>query len=195
MSDWKDFYERFVRGRFPRGFFKDFDEFDRELGRISEEMFRDMEQHAPKDMIRERKLPSGGISRELGPFVYGYSMTVGPDGKLEIREFGNVKPSKGKLPIEFAETREPLVDIIDQGDSVKVVAEMAGVNKSDISLELTEKTLVISSSVSRKYHKEVGFDVDILPDSATAKYNNGILEVQISKSRPSRAKGTQIKVG
>ncbi|MGA9152230.1 MAG: hypothetical protein WBZ36_16770, partial [Candidatus Nitrosopolaris sp.] len=25
---------------------------------------------------------------------YGYSMTVGPDGKPRIREFGNVKPSR-----------------------------------------------------------------------------------------------------
>jgi len=26
----------------------------------------------------------------MGPFVYGYSMTMGPDGKPIVREFGNV---------------------------------------------------------------------------------------------------------
>ena len=31
--------------------------------------------------------------RDIGPIVYGYSMTIGPDGKPRIKEFGNVKPS------------------------------------------------------------------------------------------------------
>lgn len=28
---------------------------------------------------------------EMGPFVYGYSMTIGPDGKPKVREFGNIR--------------------------------------------------------------------------------------------------------
>jgi HSP20 family protein len=28
--------------------------------------------------------------REIGPLVYGYSATIGPDGKPNVREFGNV---------------------------------------------------------------------------------------------------------
>jgi HSP20 family protein len=29
--------------------------------------------------------------REVGPIVYGYSMTIGPEGKPKAREFGKVK--------------------------------------------------------------------------------------------------------
>ena len=47
-----------------------------------------------------------------GPFVYGYSMTVGPDGRPKVREFGNVRfPFSGKglftRPFISSE-REPL---------------------------------------------------------------------------------------
>lgn len=40
-----------------------------------------MEAKAPKDLIKEYETPEGGKVREVGPIVYGYSMTIGPDGK------------------------------------------------------------------------------------------------------------------
>ena len=58
-----------------------------------EDMFRDMANTIPKELVRERRLPDGSTVREIGPIVYGYSMSVGPDGKPVVREFGNVKPS------------------------------------------------------------------------------------------------------
>ena len=38
-----------------------------------------------------------GVARETGirssgPFYYGYTMTIGPDGKPVVKEYGNVKP-------------------------------------------------------------------------------------------------------
>jgi len=41
-----------------------------------------------------------------GPFYYGYTMTIGPDGRPVVKEYGNVKP--GLLPT--SETREPFVN-------------------------------------------------------------------------------------
>jgi HSP20 family protein len=64
----------------------------REMEREFEEQFKDIENRAPKDLVRA----GGGKVREYGPFVYGYSMTIGPDGKPKVREFGNVNsPSHG----------------------------------------------------------------------------------------------------
>src|SRR2546426_4931738 len=65
-----------------------------EFERSFEEMFKDLE--IPKEMIREKRLPTGGTEKEIGPFVYGYSFSVGPGGKTVIREFGNIKPSLRK---------------------------------------------------------------------------------------------------
>ncbi len=77
-----------------RGFFDDmfrgFDEMRREI----ERGFEGIEKTIPKSLVREYTTPEGGKVREIGPMIYGYSMTVGPDGKPRIREFGNVKPSR-----------------------------------------------------------------------------------------------------
>ena len=54
-----------------------------------EESFKDFETKAPKNLIREYETPEGDKVREVGPFVYGYSMTIGPDGKPRVKEFGN----------------------------------------------------------------------------------------------------------
>jgi HSP20 family protein len=45
----------------------------------------------PKELVREYQTPECVKIREVGPIVYGYSMTLGSDGKSLVREFGNVK--------------------------------------------------------------------------------------------------------
>src|SRR6266487_3734441 len=98
-----DWFNRFFgsgssrSGRGGEGFFgfpdvfRGFDEMRREMEREFEEQFKDIETKAPKDLVREYETAGGGKVREYGPFVYGYSMTIGPDGKPKVREFGNVK--------------------------------------------------------------------------------------------------------
>ena len=47
-----------------------------------EESFKDIETKTPKVfLIREYETPEGDKVREVGPIVYGYSMTIGPDGQ------------------------------------------------------------------------------------------------------------------
>ena len=66
-----------------------------------QDIFKTMQNRAPKDLIREYETTEGGKVKEYGPFVYGYSMTVGPDGKPKVREFGNVKsPLRGRAFLE-----------------------------------------------------------------------------------------------
>ena len=96
-----DWFNRFFGGRrsssraqgsagFP-DIFRGFDEMRREMEREFQDMFKNIETKAPKDLIREYETSEGGKVREYGPFVYGYSMTIGPDGKPKVREFGNIK--------------------------------------------------------------------------------------------------------
>ena len=88
----------------------------------------------PKDLIKEYDTPEGGKIREVGPIVYGYSMTIGPDGKPKIREFGNIKsPFAGSGYFEqpsISSEREPLVDISSTDKEVKVVVEIPDVKKT-----------------------------------------------------------------
>ncbi|MGN6709012.1 MAG: hypothetical protein ACTHKF_06650 [Candidatus Nitrosocosmicus sp.] len=85
-------------GFFDRDFFRDFEDMEKEMERMFNQ-FSDISSNAPKELVREYENQEGDKVREVGPIVYGYSMTIGPDGKPKIREFGNVKPTTaGKVP-------------------------------------------------------------------------------------------------
>ncbi len=70
--------------------FREFEDMQEEMSRMFN-AFNDISSNAPKEMVREYQTSKGDKVREVGPIVYGYSMTVGPDGKPHVREFGNVK--------------------------------------------------------------------------------------------------------
>jgi len=191
---WEEDFPEWFRSRRRRRspfFFEDIFE---EMHRMMEEMFRDLTGTMPKELIREHKLPGGGTIKEMGPFIYGYSMTIGPDGKPIIREFGNVKPSLSRPGLELREEREPLVDTIVNEKTVKVIAELPGVEKSDIKLNATEKSLTISvDTEKRKYYKELELPVEVDPESAKASYKNGVLEVTLNRIKPKQP-GKEIKI-
>ena len=63
--------------------FREFDEMRREMSRTFSEQFKNIENKVPKDLIKEYETPEGAKVREVGPIVYGYSMTIGPDGKTK----------------------------------------------------------------------------------------------------------------
>lgn len=73
---------------------RDFDDMHKEMNRMFN-MFNDISTNAPKELIREHETKEGNKVREVGPIVYGYSMTIGPDGQPRMREFGNVKSIGG----------------------------------------------------------------------------------------------------
>jgi HSP20 family protein len=127
-----------------------------------------------------------------GPIVYGFRITVGPDGVPRIEEFGNVRKI-GKKP-EIAEEMEPLVDVVDEGDHVRIIAELPGVDKEDIELEAVDKTLIIrAKGKHRSYYKEVELPSRVDVDSAKAHYRNGVLEVVLKKVEKA-GKGKKIKI-
>jgi HSP20 family protein len=132
-------------------------------------------------------------SKSYGPFYYGYTMTVGPDGKPVVKEYGNVKP--GLLPT--SDTREPLVDtLIDEKEKVlKLVAEMPGVEKKDVKVVVEDKTVQIDAEHGKKkYHAKVPIKYKVNKDSAKASYTNGILELKFSLVEHEKPKGKTVEV-
>ncbi|MEM2569571.1 MAG: archaeal heat shock protein Hsp20 [Candidatus Bathyarchaeia archaeon] len=200
MSAFDDFWERWRRRHRPfSSFFEEIDEMFREMERIFEREFEEFSRRVPKDLVRERVLPDGTKVHEWGPFVYGYSITIGPDGKPEIREFGNIKPGVGgrfgRPSISIREEREPLVDVINTNNEIKVIAELPGVEKDDIKLHGTETTLTISvDTPQRKYYKEVELPDKVDPKQAKSTYKNGVLEVTLPKKKGEAPKGEPIKI-
>jgi HSP20 family protein len=127
-------------------------------------------------------------------WYYGYQMNIGPDGKPHVKEFGNIKPSGGKLLVG---TREPLVDVSvdDKEGTVKLVAEMPGADKDSIKVNTTEDHVQISADNGGKpYNAEVPLSVEVDPNTADASYTNGILQVTFKKKSPEPRKGVNVKV-
>ena len=128
-----------------------------------------------------------------GPFYYGYTMTVGPDGKPVVKEYGNVKP-------ELAPTsnlREPMVDsIVDEKEKkVKLVAEMPGVEKSDVKIVVQDKLVDISAEHGeKKYHANIPIKYKVDENSAKASYKNGILELVFNLIEDEKPKGKTVEV-
>ena len=207
MSFWdiepSDWFKKYFQGR--SGFddvFKSFDEMRNRMEREFEEGFKQFESSTPKDLVREYETPEGAKVREYGPFVYGYSMTVGPDGRPKVREFGNVKSPfrEGRSGFRtrplISSEREPLVDISTTDKEIKVVVEMPGVNKENIKINAYDNTLEVAAQEgnAKKYHETVELPEEADLATAKSKYNNGILEIIFNKKDKSKPKGKEIKV-
>lgn len=177
------------------------DEMRKEMEKMFQEQFKDIQTKAPKDLIREYETPGGGKVREMGPFVYGYSMTIGPDGKPRVREFGNVRsPLAGfglgatNRPL-ISNEREPLADITTTEKEIKVILEMPGVNKENIKINAYDTNVEVrSDDPQRKYHEVIDLPPETDVETARSTYKNGILEIVFDKRKESKPKGKDIKI-
>jgi HSP20 family protein len=190
-----DLPEQFKKRRIQaKGPFGDIDNMFREVEKMVENEFKNFQENGPKEYVKERKLSNGDTVRDIGPFVYGYSMKIGPDGKPDIQEFGNLKKSH-KGP-EVKEEREPLVDVVDNANEIQVVVELPGVEKTDIKLHGTDDSLTISvNTPPYRYYKEIELPVKTHIKEARSTYKNGVLEVIIPKLEPTgNPKGDPINI-
>ena len=112
--------------------------------------------------------------------VFGVSIKTAVGGKPIVESFGNVKKTPEGPKVE--EEREPLIDVFDEDEEIRIYAEMPGVNEADIKLDLKEDILDISAQTGdRKYHKEILLPAKVQTDTLVSSYNNGILEIKVKK--------------
>jgi HSP20 family protein len=159
--------------------------------------FEELSKRAPEALQREQTLPDGTKVKSFGPFVYGYSLSVGPDGTPKVREFGNFKAETqlGNPHMDVKEEREPLTDVIDADSEVRVIIEMPGVEKKDIKLSGTDDKLTISvATPEHKYFKEVELPIKVDVKKATSAYKNGVLDITVPKKKQEKTKSRTIKI-
>ena len=123
---------------------------------------------------------------------------------IQKRLFDEAFPLKSSI-------REPLVDVSDEGKSIKVTAELPGIDRKEIDIQVDKGSISIKALLKntleekRKgyYHKErsyesffrlVPFPSEVKPETAKANYLNGILEVLIEKVKPTDSTSKKIKV-
>ena len=144
-------------------------------------LFKDLEKSpAFKERLKkideevERKLKEAPLKKtEEGKFKI--------KGKFEARHLAPDKPSTRK-EVSPPMPQERPVDIFDEGDYIKVIAEIPGVEEDDIKINLQGDKLTISLDIpKRRYHQEL--KLPCAPKGKIEKiYRNGILELKIKKT-------------
>ncbi len=106
--------------------------------------------------------------------------------------------------------REPLVDLVDNGREFLVRAELPGVAKEDVDLDVTPDGLQIRAESKGEreenekgyYYRErtysalrrtVPFPAEVLPEGAEASLKDGLLEVRVPK-REATAEKKPVKI-
>jgi HSP20 family protein len=104
----------------------------------------------------------------------------------------------GRPSLDIKDKREPLADIVTTNGEVQVIVELPGVAKNDIKLTGTEaraQSIIVSiDTAERKYYKKLELPVKVNPKTARSKYNNGVLEITISKLEEERTEGYPINI-
>ena len=113
----------------------------------------------------DRDQPFDDLFREIERMMN--EMMNGPDVNFEAET--NVETGFGS---------DTHVDIHDTNDETRVIADLPGVEKDNIELECDGKTLTISArSEHREYDERVSLPRRVNEHTASATYNNGVLEV------------------
>ena len=104
---------------------------------------------------------------------------------------------------------QPPVDMLETDDAYIVAAELPGMKKEEIKINLHQKSLQLSgekqpfSGDKRKlrsecwygpFRRSIDLPGDINQDKISAKYENGILQVTLPREEKSKAKEIKIEV-
>jgi len=121
----------------------------------------------------------------------------------EIEKQIGVKPFKG--------TAYPKINVYEWKDKVGVIAEIPGLSKKDLSVEVTDGVLAISgdkhklfdvgdAKVIRRELKESSFKrqfelgEELNGKDIKAKFEDGILSIEIPKVEPEKPKTSKVKI-
>jgi len=162
----------------PDDFQDIFDDVDKLYQRFAKRMFKEIEDI--EDAIKSGKLEGKWDIKPIEePGVKGYVAR----GRFE---FGNkAKPKTLTLPKEVPqEAREPLTDVFQDENNLKLYVELPGVEKTDIKLNVSQGKAEIKA---KNFFKIIDLPtVDIEVDKVAANYKNGVLEVTIPKKKKTK---------
>jgi HSP20 family molecular chaperone IbpA len=79
--------------------------------------------------------------------------------------------------------REVVADMFDEGDYLKVIAELPGVDEKGIKAEVRDNLLILfAQTTGREYYKEIELPC-LVKNKLNLTYKNGILQITMEKER------------
>ncbi|HMK46857.1 MAG TPA: Hsp20/alpha crystallin family protein [Methanocella sp.] len=115
-----------------------------------------------------------------------------------------------ELPAQQETTHVPYVDVIDRDGDIVVTADLPGVDKGDIRLNVRGNMLEITAEKKTgceqkeegylrrergfsRFYRAIRLPVAVDETKARANFNNGVLEITLPKTEKSRSTSIQIK--
>ena len=75
-----------------------------------------------------------------------------------------------------------MVDVFEEEDHLLVVAELPGIGKEDVQIDVKDDVLTISAERGdKKYRKEVLLPRNVSKEKVQVSCNNGVLEIKCLK--------------
>lgn len=110
------------------------------------------------------------IERQLGKAPPKITLRV---SRTTLREDAAVQPPK----------REVTTDIFDEGDCLKVIAELPGVDEKDVKAKVKDNLLILSAQAAgRVYYKAIELPCSVKTE-LNLTYKNGILQITLKKEQ------------
>jgi HSP20 family protein len=76
------------------------------------------------------------------------------------------------------------VDVYEAEDEIRLVADLPGVDQSDISVQCDGQYVTLSAkNGDRAYDERVSLPARVDPESGSGTYNNGVLEITFERSQ------------
>ena len=127
--------------------------------------------------------------------------------QLMLKQFPNFQEEVG---VSFAQGAYPKVNVYEHDDKISIVAEIPGLDKKNVSVDVEENVLTISgdkhgfdtkggkcitrelkqSSFKRSFN--LGEHLD--GDKVSANFKDGLLSISIPKKEPEKPKKTFVKI-
>jgi HSP20 family protein len=167
-----------------------------------------------KEKAKAKKPEKGGevvpVRPVLGisPFSQMERMFFAPFREME-RMFDDLMPRRLFAPEELVSA--PAVDIFEEGDDIVVKAELPGMKKEELDVNITDNMIIISGEkkkeekVERKdyyrversvghFSRSLPLPADVQVGKARAGFKDGVLEVRIPKTEEARKKKQKILI-
>jgi len=109
-----------------------------------------------------------------------------PEENAKARQHCSDQPERISITqskdLGTSEKSEPLVDVFEDEENVIVVAQLTGIDKSNVDLHTTQDKLTISvDSPEGKHCREVQLPAKVDVGSSSSRLKNGVLEIRLKK--------------
>lgn len=158
-----------------------------------------------------RRTPGGLVPGDLLTTPFGMMRRMAEEMNQLFENAGMGRFSPGQF-VAPSGVSSPNVDVSETPEAVIVDAELPGVEEKDIDLQVTNDTLILRAKTHKEesrqeqtmyiterrygsYHRVIALPAPINPDSAKARYQDGVLRVTLPKAEQVRGRRIHVETG